>query len=166
MLNSAQMNTEKVLHVQEDSYFSRSSKQSSSRSQFDEEHSPVTPPTEELEENAWTESPQIFTAVDQDSEPLVVAIGVDYVGSHLISSTRVRLITRFSDSTSPKNASKRSQRSTEKGKQFVSQRAGESSVAVGMTRQLLGPLAATRRLVAGMSPELRHPNLSQSENQR
>jgi hypothetical protein len=122
MLNSAQMNTEKVLHVQEDSYFSRSSKQSSSRSQFDEEHSPVTPPTEELEENAWTESPQIFTAVDQDSKPLVVAIGVGYVGSHLISSIRVRLITRFSDSTSPKNASKRSQRSTEKGKQFVSQR--------------------------------------------
>jgi hypothetical protein len=158
------MNTEKVLRVQEDSYFSRSSKQSSSRSQFDEEHSPVTSPTEELEENAWTESPQIFTAVDQDSKPLVVAIGVGYV--HLISSIRVRLITRFSDSTSPKNASKRSQRSTEKGKQFVSQRAGESSVAMGMTRQLLGPLAATRRLVAGMSPELRHPNLSQSENQR
>jgi hypothetical protein len=100
------------------------------------------------------------------------AIGSGYrsrlcrISSHLISSIRVRLNTRFSDSTSPKNASKRSQRSTEKGKQFVSQRAGESSVAVGMTRQLLGPLAATRRLIAGMSPESRHPNLSQSENQR
>jgi hypothetical protein len=30
----------------------------------------------------------------------------------------------------------------------------ESSVAVGMTRQLLGPLAANRQLFAGMSPEV------------
>jgi len=30
----------------------------------------------------------------------------------------------------------------------------ESSVAVGMTRQLLGPLAASRRFFAGMSPEV------------
>jgi hypothetical protein len=115
------MNTENVLHVQEDLYFSRSSKQSGSRSQFDKEYYPVTPPTEELEENASTGSPQIFTAADQDSEPLVVVIGVGYVGPHLISSLLVGLITRFSDSTSPKKASKRSQRSIEKGNQFVSQ---------------------------------------------
>ena len=82
MLNPAQMNTENVLHVQEDSYFSRSSKQSGSRSQFDKEYYPVTPPTEELEENASTGSPQIFTAADQDFEPLVVVIGAGYVGSH------------------------------------------------------------------------------------
>ena len=31
----------------------------------------------------------------------------------------------------------------------------ESSVAVGMTRELLGPLAAAKRLLAGMSPEVR-----------
>jgi len=30
----------------------------------------------------------------------------------------------------------------------------ESSVTVGMTRQLLGPLAASKKLFAGMSPEV------------
>ncbi|UZP39640.1 hypothetical protein NXS19_007456 [Fusarium pseudograminearum] len=33
----------------------------------------------------------------------------------------------------------------------------ESSVAVGMTRQLLGPLAASRKFFAGMSPEVCNP---------
>lgn len=33
----------------------------------------------------------------------------------------------------------------------------ESSVAVGMTRQLLGPLAREQGLFAGMSPEVSHP---------
>lgn len=33
----------------------------------------------------------------------------------------------------------------------------ESSVAVGMTRALLGPLCAERRLFGGMSPEVGHP---------
>jgi hypothetical protein len=33
----------------------------------------------------------------------------------------------------------------------------ESSVAVGMTRQLLGPLAESRSFFAGMSPEVRNP---------
>lgn len=36
----------------------------------------------------------------------------------------------------------------------------ESSVAVGMTRQLLGPLAASRRFFAGMSPEVSNLILS------
>jgi UDP-N-acetyl-D-mannosaminuronate dehydrogenase len=30
----------------------------------------------------------------------------------------------------------------------------ESTVAVGMTRELLGPLAASRGILAGMSPEV------------
>jgi hypothetical protein len=34
----------------------------------------------------------------------------------------------------------------------------ESSVAVGMTRQLLGPLAMSKGLFAGMSPEVSHEN--------
>lgn len=34
----------------------------------------------------------------------------------------------------------------------------ESSVAVGMTRQLLGPLAANRQFFAGMSPEVSLPS--------
>jgi UDP-N-acetyl-D-mannosaminuronate dehydrogenase len=33
----------------------------------------------------------------------------------------------------------------------------ESSVAVGMTRQLVGPLMASKNFKVGMSPEVRHP---------
>jgi UDP-N-acetyl-D-mannosaminuronate dehydrogenase len=34
----------------------------------------------------------------------------------------------------------------------------ESTVAVGMTRKFLGPLAASRGILAGMSPEVSSPH--------
>lgn len=39
----------------------------------------------------------------------------------------------------------------------------ESTVAVGMTRQLLGPLVKARGIFGGMSPEVRHPTHSRNE---
>jgi UDP-N-acetyl-D-mannosaminuronate dehydrogenase len=210
MLTSAQMDSETAVHVKEASYFSLSSKHSCSRNQFDEEYYPATPPTEELEEYVSTESPRIFTAVKRDSEPLVVVMGVGYVGSHLIDvfsahynvlgfdisekriqevsvgyreSKRVRFTTsmgelaaathflisvptlllpdRTIDSSYLRSALKAIEKYGRTGATVVI----ESSVAVGMTRQLLGPMAATRNFFAGMSPEVRHSNLSKSESQ-
>jgi hypothetical protein len=210
MLNApmAVMGSKTLLQVQENSFLAPS-KESQSWSHFDREYYPATPPTEELEEDASKHSTQVSAAVEQDSEPLVVVMGVGYVGSHLIQSfsTQYNVLgfdiseKRILEVSEKYQGSKTvrftmSERELSDATHFLISvptlllpdrtidssylrsalktidkygRAGatvvvESSVAVGMTRQLLGPLAAARRFFAGMSPEVRQPHLPHSES--
>ncbi|KAF6520139.1 hypothetical protein HZS61_016556 [Fusarium oxysporum f. sp. conglutinans] len=118
--------------------------------------------------------------VSQNDEPVIAVIGVGYVGTHLVSSFSLKYqVIGFDvsakrikdlgleyqehenvlptllrpdktiDSSYLRDALKTVGEVARSGSTVVI----ESSVAIGMTRQLLGPLAANRQFFAGMSPE-------------
>jgi hypothetical protein len=211
MMNApmAVMDSKNLLQVQGNSFLVPS-KESQPWSHFDREYYPTTPPTEEVEEDVLKYSTQISTPVKQDSEPLVVVMGVGYVGSHLIQSfstqynvlgfdiSEKRILEVSEDYRESKTVRfTTSERELSDGTHFLISvptlllpdrtidssylrsalktidkygRPGatvviESSVAVGMTRQLLGPLATAKRFFAGMSPEVRQPFLAHDDKQ-